>query len=347
MNRREFLRLSFLAGVPPLFKDYEFLKDSRDYSSIRPVRSQKHARVVACRDNRCVSRNFQIDAGRAAALFRKALLAYTGRPSVRAAVRGLFPKFRDSVRVSIKVNTASWDLPSHRVVAEAIASCLVEAGVKPEGISIWERAEKTLQGGGYRLSRSAGAVRVIATDTPGYGYDESATATVNGIRLPLTSILTRHSDYLINLSVMKHHFISGVTGALKNMYGCVPLLDRPFLIGPYGLLKFHLNNCDPCVGELNDAILRRVPTILYVCDALLGLYEGGPWGPPQWVQNELVLSDDPVALDMISLYRVEKRRRDAGLSPVMGNAGHLRTAALMGLGTNNVDNIDFSLKLVE
>jgi uncharacterized protein (DUF362 family) len=346
MNRREFLRLSLCAGVPPLFGEYDFLKGSRDYASIRPVRSQKHARVVSFRDGRCVSRNFTIDAGRAAALFRRGLLEYTGKRTIREAVRGLFPKFREDARVSIKVNTASWELPTHRVIAESIASCLVEAGVKPDGILIWERSEETLKGGGFAPTRAPGAVKVVATDTPGYGYDESRIETVRGVSVPLTSILTRHSDYLINLSVLKHHFIAGVTGALKNLYGCIPLLDRPFLIGPYGLLKFHLNNGDPCIGELNDIIARRVPTILYVCDALLGSYEKGPWGPPQWVQNEILLSHDPVALDTISLYRIEKRRRDAGLSPVMGNAKHVRTAALMGLGTNNVENIDFTLKSV-
>ena len=148
MNRREFLKLSFLAGVPTLFKDYEFLKDSRDYGSIKPVRSQRHARVVSCRDTRCVSKNFLIDAGRAAACCAGRCLRTPARPHRPRCGAG--PVSRSSAtawRVSIKVNTASWDLPSHSVVAEAIASCLVEAGVKPEGISIWEARGKDAAGG--------------------------------------------------------------------------------------------------------------------------------------------------------------------------------------------------------
>lgn len=344
MNRREFLSMALCAGAPAILGEYDFLKEYSDYSVITPVRSAKRARVVSIRDPLCVSRGYAIDRARAERLFRKALLEYAGKPSIREAVRSLFPGFRENARVSIKVNTASWELPTHRVVADAIASCLVEGGVKPDAIAIWERSEETMKGGGFTPGHAPGAVKVIATDTPGYGYDESRIETVNGVRVPLTTILTRHSDYMINLSVMKHHFIAGVTGALKNLYGCIPLLDRPLLIGPCGLIRFHLDGGARCIAELNDIVSRTVPTILYVCDALMGSYSKGPWGPPQWVQNEIVLSNDPVALDTISLYRIAKRRRSLGMPPVIGNAGHVRTAALMGLGTNNMNNMDIIYK---
>lgn len=65
---------------------------------------------------------------------------------------------------------------------------------------------------------------------------------------------------------------------MKNLYGTVSLLDRPFLTGLPGVLRFHLNACDPCVAEVNALVAEKVPTVLYVCDGLFGMYNDGPWG---------------------------------------------------------------------
>ena len=347
MNRREFLKCAFLAGVPVPFGDYDFLKDYGDYRSIRPIKNNKFARIVSCSDAKCVTGNYAIDAERAANLVRKALLEYTRRQTVKDAVRSLFPVFKESLRVSIKINTASWGMPSHRVVAETLSACLVEGGLKPDNIIIWERAEKTLRGGGYAPRTGKGLVKILATDTKGYGYDERSRVKIGDTRVYLTYIITRHSDCLINIGVMKHHFITGITGTMKNMYGAMPLLDEPIMAGPLNLVKFHLNGCDPYIGELNAAVAHRVPTVLYVCDALVGSWSGGPWGPPQWIQNEILLGNDPVALDTISLYRVEAMRKRRGLSPVLARSGHIRTAAAIGLGTNNPGQIEMIHSKIE
>jgi uncharacterized protein (DUF362 family) len=346
MNRRQFLQSVIAAALPAALGDYDFLKSYDDYRCIRPVRSVKLARVVSFTDPLCVSRDFTINDERASRLLRAALLEYTRKPAMALAVRSLFPKFHEGIRVSIKINTASWYMPTHRVLAETMAACLVEGGVKPDNIIIWERAEDTLTGAGYAIKNVKGAVKTIATDTPGYGYDESKSYRVNGASVYLTSILTRHSDYLINLGVLKHHFLAGVTTAMKNLYGVMPLLDRPLLAGPVNLLKFHINACEPSISELNAVIADKIPTALYVCDGLLGMYNDGPWGTPQWAQNEIILSDDPVALDTLSLYRIEKMRRDVGLPPVMNKALFLRRSAAMGLGTNDPKNMDITVRVL-
>ena len=58
-------------------------------------------------------------------------------------------------------------MPSHPVIAYAIASCLVEAGLKPDNIIVWEREE--------------GAIKTIGTNTKGYGYDERRSEKAHGI----------------------------------------------------------------------------------------------------------------------------------------------------------------------
>ncbi|MBN1533458.1 MAG: hypothetical protein JXA20_12390 [Spirochaetes bacterium] len=65
MNRRQFFRTVALSGIPFLMGQYDFLKEYRDYRYIRPVKCRRAARIVSCRDERCVSDDFSIDGGRA------------------------------------------------------------------------------------------------------------------------------------------------------------------------------------------------------------------------------------------------------------------------------------------
>jgi len=347
MYRREFLKIACGALMPDFLGQYDFIKGYCDYTFIKPVKNRKYARIVSCSDPACVSRDFTINDERASRLIKTALLEFTGKNNVRDAVQSLFPKYHDHLKVSIKINTASWEMPSHKILAETLASCLVQAGLKPDNVIIWERSEGTMAGAGYATINKKGSVKTIATDTPGYGYDESRSYSVHGVPVYLTSILTRHSDYMINLGVLKHHFLAGVTTAMKNLYGAIPLLDRPVLAGPLTLLRFHLNACEPYISGINTLVAEKVPTILYVCDGLLGMYNDGPWGPPQWVQNEIMLSNDPVALDTLALYRIEKKRRDAGLPPIMNKALFISRSAAMGLGTNDPSHMDIVYRTVQ
>lgn len=235
-------------------------------------------------------------------------------------------------------------MPSHPCLAYAMADCLIQAGLKPDNIIVWERTEKTMRDAGYVIQNEPGRVKTIATDSPGYGYDESRSLRVHGVTTYLTSIITRHSDYIINLAALKQHIFAGVTFTQKNYYGAIALFDRVMLIGPYDLVRIHWNDCDPYVSELNLLINEKIPTLLYICDGLLGLYSKGPLGPPQWAQNEIILSKDPVAVDTLALYRIEQKRREKNLSPLMGKAKHIRTSANMGLGTNNPENMEIISK---
>lgn len=346
MKRRNFIKNIMFTGAAAVLPDFEFLKTFKDYRLIEPVKNSLTARVVCTRDPLCVSNDFVINKERASALFKNALTLFTGKDNVKEAVQSLFPQFHENLRVSIKVNTASSHMPSHPCLAYTIADCLIEAGLKPDNIIVWERSEKTLKDAGYVIQNTAGTVKTIATDTPGYGYDESRSERVHGVSVYLTSIITKHSDYLINLSALKQHIFAGVTFCQKNYYGAIPLYDRVMMIGPYDLVRMHLNDCDPYISELNLLINQKVPTVLYACDCLMGMYSKGPLGPPQWAQNEIILSKDPVAVDTLSLYRIEKQRKANGLPPVMHKAHYIRTSANMGLGTNNPENMEIIDKTI-
>jgi len=81
--------------------------------------------------------------------------------------------------------------------------------------------------------------------------------------------------------------------------------------------------------------------ILNVVDALICQYEGGQQGLLHYstVLNQLRLSRDPVALDMLSIKELDRQRRAARAPYVKPNLELYRNAALLELGVSDVTRI--------
>lgn len=344
MDERRQNRKILAQASDPTMPQFELLKRFPDYANIAPVATERRSKVIALRDPRVVSSAYVVDDRRAYELLHAALLEFTGEAELGPAVRSLFPSFSKDIRVSIKFNGASNTMPAHLPLARAMADALISAGLKPDNIIVWERTDNNLPDCNYPLVDSKGEVKFIGTNHPGYGYDESAELDIHGVPAPLTSILSRHSDFQINLAVLKHHWFSAIATTLKNHYGSIPLLDNLPLIGVVDIIRLHTNAGDPYIPALNQEIEKRVPTVLHICDALLGAYNNGPLGPPQFVANEIWLSQDPVAIDTIALHKVEQKRLEAGLPSLLHRASFLRTAAKLGLGTNDPSSMDITMR---
>jgi len=154
---------------------------------------------------------------------------------------------------------------------------------------------------GFKLSVGGNRVQCYGTDRVNYEDDLSAYGSV-GSRL--SRILTRYTDLLINVPVLKDHDGAGVTIALKNMYGVI-----------HNPNKYHPNGCDPYVADLNMLPEIRSRMRLTICDATTAMYEGGPAFKPEhsWQCNSLLVSQDPVALDATGWRMIELRRAENGL----------------------------------
>ena len=128
--------------------------------------------------------------------------------------------------------------------------------------------------------------------------------------------------------------LAGMTGALKNNFGCI---DNPN--------KMHLDGCDPFVAEVNALPQIRRKQRLIIMDALRPILHGGPsYVPGSAVPaHTLLFGTDPVAVDTIGLHLLEAMRAAHRL-PSLAKAGmpaaYLRTAERLGLGVGSVDGID-------
>jgi uncharacterized protein (DUF362 family) len=295
-------------------------------------------------------------------MLAEGLRALTGAVEEGAAWRALLPGLRPDQIVGLKINTVAVHLVPHRAVVDAIVASLGEAGIGPEQVVIWDNLgrvadllRRTLYGNVERRSGSyyqgmeragyapaTGAVpRVLCTVPvpPGVGYDDDVHAEIpsQGLTLPVTRILTRVCDHVINVPVPKDHRVTGITCALKNFYGSVPLWDD---LRPRHADRMHANRGDPQVAELysNPAVSGKVR--LHVCDALRAICDGGPWGKLQLEPRSLLLGTDPVAMDAYVLAMIDAGRRQHGLAPIAARARYLESAARAGLGTNDPESIE-------
>jgi uncharacterized protein (DUF362 family)/Pyruvate/2-oxoacid:ferredoxin oxidoreductase delta subunit len=100
------------------------------------------------------------------------------------------------------------------------------------------------------------------------------------------------ADGLVNLSKLKTHTYTGMTGAIKNMFGAVPGRAKT---------AFHATLADPDLfcGMLLD-LAACLPARLCVMDAVIGMEGDGPnAGSPRTV-GWLLASTDPLALDIVA-----------------------------------------------
>jgi len=320
VDRRAFLKLLSLAGLSG------WVHPGRLFSSEAPA---DLSRVVLVTDAVATSGS-TINSAVVQHMMDCGVMSLTGIYNVGEAWKVLFPGISASSVIAIKVNCINSPLSSHPQVATAIASGLTQMdfGGTPfpaNNIIIFDRTNGELQAAGYTKNTSGTGVRCFGTNQSGVGYS-TTTYSVNGSTQRLSRILTDMAAYLVNLSCLKNHGMSGVTHCLKNHYGTCD--------NPGGL---HNTDCDPYIPALNALAPIRDKQCINICDALFGIYSGGPSGNPQFTANTLIMSRDIVAAD----YWGRQILADHGCGTIE-QAHHIDTAAgaPYSLGTNDPGQMD-------
>ncbi len=256
----------------------------------------------------------------------------TGATSVPAAWRRLF---KPNDTIGIKVNclrSAGRKLSSHIELVNCIVNGLVSAGVPEHHIIIWDRENGELRNAGYTINMSDKNVKCYGTDAEGVGY--SSELIVSGsVASNVSKILSTHCTAIINVPVLKDHNIAGVSISMKNFFGAI---NNPN--------KYHSKHGNPYIADLNAFPLIKEKTRLIICDALTSSYHKGPgYSSYTWDYNGLLVSFDPVALDLTGAVIIEEKRRELGM-PSLAEANrapdYIATAAERGLGTNAPDKIE-------
>lgn len=304
------------------------LKHSQD------VRSEAKSRVVIARDPALHGTDGKLDPSRVSALLDRAIETHTGRKHPTEAWRQIINDGGAADKViGLKTNgLGGKGICTHAVLVMAIAERLQQAGVKPGNILIWDRNARDLQACGLTINTKPDQVRCFGSDASGF---EDNIETWNTSHVRFSKILTRECAMVINLPILKDHSMSGLTFAMKNMYGVV---ERP--------QDLHGGGCNPGIADLNAFPIIRQKVRLTIGDAMTSVYEGGPGFRPEhlWQPNALIVGEDRVAIDQIAWGLIDKKRVEMGLKTLEA-AGrpprYIATAAdsNYGLGINDVERI--------
>jgi uncharacterized protein (DUF362 family) len=243
--------------------------------------------------------------------------------------------------VGMKTNClAAWN-PTFLPLVDALSELLTDkAGIVENDIVVWDRTNRELERAGYKLNASSFGRRCLGTDANGVGYENGQFFSAGKVNSLVTRILTEMVDHSINLGVLKHHSIAGMSAGMKNMYGAV---SNPN--------KYHANNCSPFTADVNNLDPIRKKNRLTIVDAVRVQYDRGPGFDSASMDyyNGLILSEDPVAADAVSLEILEYLRRRNG-SPTLAekqqDVRYLLPAQDIGLGTGKIKDIDLQVAVI-
>lgn len=289
------------------------------------------SRVILAQDDKLLGENAKVNGLLLGKILDDALMRLSLKDTPEKAWQSLF---KPNDIVGIKLNClAGKQLSPHVELVECLIEGLKLAGVQEKNIIVWDRFSKELEACGFQINK-IGGVKCYGTDElPNGGYDPQPeiAGSVGSCFSKITSSLC---TAIINVPVLKDHDLAGVTLAMKNFFGAI-----------HNPNKYHDNNCDPYVAELNTHPYIRHKQRLIVCDALVAQYNGGPAYKPQWAWNfgGLLIGTDPVALDCTGATIIEQKRKETrmpSLEQVGREPKYIQTAASLGLGTNDLSQID-------
>jgi len=133
------------------------------------------------------------------------------------------------------------------------------------------------------------------------------------------------ADGIISLSKLKTHMLTRMTGAVKNLYGCIPGQSKR----RYHLLYPDAFAFSQLLVALNLLLKPRIR--LHIMDGIMAMEGNGPRNGDPVHLGVLLFSTDPVALDTVMCSLI-------GLNPLrVPTSGAARR---WGLGTCEIDEIE-------
>lgn len=287
--------------------------------------------VIIARDDNLYTETGTLKETTVSSLIHKAVMQLTHTTSQEKAWQSLF---KPEDIVGIKLNCLSGKRMSpHVVVVESIIQGLKLAGVKDKNIIVFERLNRELETAGFRVRRMTDGIQCFGTDELPHGGYEAEPQLAGSVGTCFSKIVSHLCTAIINVPVLKDHDLAGISVAMKNFFGVI-----------HNPNKYHGNNCNPFIAELNTHPYIRDKVRLIVCDAILSQYNGGPGYKPQWTWNYhgILVSRDPVSLDRVCYNIIEERRKEMGL-PSLKQAHrepkYISTAATLGLGIDDLSKI--------
>lgn len=205
------------------------------------------------------------------------------------------------------------------LLVKRIVEHCVQAGAKK--VYVFDNAVdsgiRTYQTSGIAEAAKAGGALVVPGHTAS-SYVKVEIPAARTLRNTQVHEALLEADVFINVPVLKHHFSSQMTVAMKNLMGVV-----------YDRMAYHRQGLHECIS---DFCLYRKPD-LNIVDAYRVTMANGPSsarGKDIVLKKMLLLSTDIVAIDAAAI-------KIAGREPA--SIRHVKLGHELGLGTMNLDDL--------
>lgn len=130
------------------------------------------------------------------------------------------------------------------------------------------------------------------------------------------------ADVVINIPKLKTHSAAIYTGAVKNVFGCIPGLRKAF---------YHKTAPDQAAfGEIISDIHKAGRFHLHIMDGITAMQGEGPTAGEPYNANKILISKDPLALDVVGAKM---------LNISIDRIPILAAAQRRNIGEGNLDNI--------
>lgn len=212
---------------------------------------------------------------------------------------GLERFVKPGMKVLLKVNLLEARKPEEGVttnpaVVKAVAELCIERKAKvfvgdSAAVSAFEKAAETA--GFAEVCRQTGAKLVELSEPV-----EKLTPRAFAARKLFVSAKLEGFDVIINLPKLKTHSFTGFTGAVKNLYGCVPKMIK----GQYHLRFASVEQFCKMLLDLHELVRPG----LSIMDAVVGMQGDGPSAGSLKEIGVLIASENAIALDFVALKAV-------------------------------------------
>ncbi len=281
------------------------------------------------------------------AMVDRGITNLTWKPTVRAAWNSLVST-NDTVGIKVFSSPGANSGTRPEVVA-VIVQELIESGVPPKKIIVWDRQSRDLRMAGFYEFEQRYGIRVAGALQSGFDtnkfyptpllgtliysdYEFGKTGPGIGRNSYVSKLVSQEMTKIINIAPMLHHNVLGVSGNLFSLaIGSVDNTTR-FENSPSAMSR--------SVPEIYAMPVLGDRVVLNVVDALMCQYEGQQSGLLHYstVLNQLRFSKDPVALDVLSLKEINRERELVG-ALANTNMDLYDNAALLEIGVSDLKHI--------
>jgi len=233
-----------------------------------------------------------------------------------AALGGIERFVKSGDRVLIKINICGGvpEVPgtfTSTEVVEEIVEMVLGAGGEPvigDADMIWNKFWHVADASGWSdWAKKKGVELINLSETKIVGFDFGSGSVIGTDKVSKELV---DANVIISVPTMKTHLLTGVTLAMKNMYGTFPEVDKA---------KYHKMKIEEVIYEVNRAFTPN----LVIIDGSIGSEAIGPLSSRPMDYQTIIASNDVVCADSIASQMM-------GYMP--SEVEHLRLAAWRELG---------------